>query len=232
MSFAQKLNDGGESETLILVLDRSGSMEDGDWKPTRLAGAVDASIALIAVKAERYQQDCVGVVAFSTSASAVHPPVCVASGAKALNRSLSSIHPNSSTNIAAGLELAGGMLMGLGGTAQKKHGIFDWLEQLILEQPVAGITPASRKGICRIILLTDGAHNTGRSPVKVARKLKAAGMTIDCVGIGGTPRDVDEKRLKMLASMGPDDHPRYAFIGSKQKLIRKFEALANRIRPA
>ena len=82
----------------------------------------------------------------------------------------------------------------------------------------------------RIVLLTDGYHNTGRDPLPIAKELKGAGVCIDCIGIGGEPSDVDEDLLKAIASTHADGvTPRYAFIGDKADLIQRFEELAGRI---
>ena len=60
--------------------------------------------------------------------------------------------------------------------------------------------------------------------------MKQSGVTIDCVGIGGEPSDVDEPLLRAIASFHADGvTPRYAFIGDKSNLIEKFEELAGRI---
>ncbi|MFC1780792.1 VWA domain-containing protein [Planctomycetota bacterium] len=84
----------------------------------------------------------------------------------------------------------------------------------------------------RIILLTDGEHNAISNPETVADRLKKAGVIIDCIGIGGTPADIDEKLLKKIASRNPDGTIRYCFIGDQQALLRKYETLARHIRPA
>ena len=80
-------------------------------------------------------------------------------------------------------------------------------------------------------MLTDGEHNGSESPQPVADRLKNAGVVIDCIGIGGTPADVDEQMLKTIASHNPDGTIRYCFIGDQQALIRKYETLARHIRP-
>ncbi len=80
---------------------------------------------------------------------------------------------------------------------------------------------------CQVVLLTDG-HNTGTSPKRVAIELRQLAV-IECVGIGGSPADVDEKLLKELASSYPDDTKRYRWIGDKEKLVEHFHNLAGRI---
>ena len=83
----------------------------------------------------------------------------------------------------------------------------------------------------RIVMLTDGEHNGSESPQPVADRLKNAGVVIDCIGIGGTPIDVDEQLLNTIASRNSDGTIRYCFIGDQQALIRKYETLARHIRP-
>ena len=81
-------------------------------------------------------------------------------------------------------------------------------------------------------MLTDGEHLGDENPVTIAARLKKAGVIIDCIGIGGSPKDVDEKLLKQIASRNPDRSIRYCFIGDQQELIRKYQSLAQHIRIA
>ena len=81
-------------------------------------------------------------------------------------------------------------------------------------------------------MLTDGEYNQGGSPIPVASRLKKAGVIIDCIGIGGSPGDVDEELLKEIASCNPDGSIRYCFIGDQQELLRKYETLAHHIKIA
>ena len=76
----------------------------------------------------------------------------------------------------------------------------------------------------QIVLLSDGHHNTGPKPEKIAERLKQR-ATIECVGIGGQPEDVDEKLLKWIASAYPDGRKRYRWIGDKEQLIKHFRDL-------
>ena len=81
-------------------------------------------------------------------------------------------------------------------------------------------------------MLTDGEHLGDENPVTIAARLKKAGVIIDCIGIGGSPKDVDEKLLKQIASRNSDGSVRYCFIGDQQELIRKYQSLAQHIRIA
>ena len=85
-------------------------------------------------------------------------------------------------------------------------------------------------GTSQVVLLTDGQH-TGKNPLKSAEKLKRQ-ATIECVGIGGSPEDVDEFLLKQIASAYPDGTKRYRWIGQKEQLIKHFHNLAGGIRRA
>jgi len=231
MNFAAAPPGEDRTETLILLLDNSGSMESEDWPPSRLAGAIKASEALVDLKVRQYPHDRVGVVAFCGSAQTVHWPTGARTGAKDLKRSLSRLEADSATNITAGLETASQMLVGETNQSSNKGRLVGWLAELLFEPPPVE-RPADKLSAGRIVLLTDGEHNTGRSPKAAAGRLKAAGVTIDCIGIGGSPDEVDEKLLKAIASVGPNGQPRYAFIADKQDLIRKFQQLGNRLRPA
>lgn len=82
----------------------------------------------------------------------------------------------------------------------------------------------------RIVMLSDGAQTKGPSPIPMAERLKEMGVTIDCIGIGGRPEDVDEGALKAIASKNPDGSTRYCFIKDRESLIRKYETLASHIR--
>ena len=59
---------------------------------------------------------------------------------------------------------------------------------------------------CQVVLLSDGYHNTGPKPGPVAERLRQRAV-LECVGIGGAPRDVDESLLKSMASGVPRDAP-------------------------
>ena len=78
-------------------------------------------------------------------------------------------------------------------------------------------------------MLTDGEYNKGGSPLMVASRLKNAGVIIDCIGIGGSPGDVDEENLKQIASRNANGSIRYCFIGDQQQLLQKYQSLARHI---
>jgi Mg-chelatase subunit ChlD len=80
---------------------------------------------------------------------------------------------------------------------------------------------------CQVVLLTDG--HADRSPRRPANALKEFSV-IECVGIGGSPDDVDTSLLTDLASAYPDGRKRYRWIGDEEQLIQHFHNLAGAIR--
>lgn len=77
--------------------------------------------------------------------------------------------------------------------------------------------------VCRILLLTDG--HSYDDPVPHAKALKNLGATIEIVGIGGEPTDVNEKVLRQCASV-EDGKVLYRFIGDERGLVEHFFAIA------
>jgi hypothetical protein len=77
----------------------------------------------------------------------------------------------------------------------------------------------------RIVLLTDG-H--GGQPLKTANELKANGVFIDVIGIGGSPSAVNEQLLRKIASTVNGD-TRYRFISSRKDLFQHFRQLAEKL---
>jgi len=224
----------GARELLMLILDISGSMADDDWKPSRLDGAREASEKLIEVKEKQYPDDLVGIVSFSSSARVVCAPVVAGEEAWRLKSAMGTLRPEGSTNITAGLELAEGLLFNSVTSESNHAGVISRLSRAIFGAVRFEEKPSSTDGDGlqrRVILLSDGEHNTGGKKPEVAADegLKKRGVVIDCIGIGSRS-GVDEELLMRIASRDRDGNPRYRFIGDKQQLIRRFEHLANRLR--
>lgn len=235
LDFANHVKSNRVPEILMTLIDLSPSMDADDWKPTRKAGAVMANIELIKAKAKYNPQDKLGIVGFSGHASLLHDPVCLRGGVKDLLKALKNPVGGNSTNFTAALELAEKRLFGR--KRKSANNFFSkMLSEILYEADDTSVRPTGPDGnsthtLKRIILLTDGEHNTGPCPLKVASRLKSAGVVIDCVGIGGGPHDVDEKLLKRIASRNPNGSIRYCFIGDKQMLLKKYESMARHVRP-
>ncbi len=234
LNFANSVTDSSKQEYVMALIDLSPSMDDNDWRPTRKAGAIKANIELMKVKARYHPQDELGIIGFGRHARVLHDPVRLADGIKSLQRALSDPSGSYSTNFTAALELAEACLWDK--KPKSTGNFFSKLLSEILYETESHPTKrarGSRNGVVkRIIMLTDGEHNQGGSPITVASRLKNAGVIIDCIGIGGSPKDVDEKLLKEIASRNPDGSIRYCFIGDQQQLLRKYENLAHHIKIA
>jgi len=239
LNLANHVRAGDSPEFLATLIDLSNSMESDDWKPTRKAGAIKANKELIRVKAQNHPQDKVAIIGFGTNAELLHDPVCLSDGLRSLNRTLRRLPSMGWTNFRAALELAEACLFGRPVSARKntsgsgRSGFLSWLLYDQLPQASHHIreNSPSDSWVKRIILLTDGDYNKGGSPLRAAKRLKDAGVVIDCIGIGGGSEDVEEEKLKGIASRNTDGSVRYCFIGDKYELIRKYESLAHHIRP-
>ena len=231
-SFANRINSHETNETVLTLIDLSPSMDDSDWKPNRKAGAITANTELIDNKLKSHPEDKMGIVGFGGTASILHPPVCLKSNSASLKRALKNPGESPGTNFTAALNLAENCFLG---KADQPSGNFitRMLAEIFIEAPSQDPRQtASDNNLKRIIMLTDGEHNLGGSPETVAKRLKNAGVIIDCIGIGGSPQDVDEQLLKQIASENPDGSIRYCFIGDKEQLLRKYQTLARHIRIA
>ena len=92
------------------------------------------------------------------------------------------------------------------------------------ENLLAKYSPDQQK---QIILLTDGE---GICPMEIPENIKLHHNTvIDVVGIGGSPKNVDEKLLKKIATTDPDGTCHYRFINDTQELKQHYRQLASGI---
>jgi Ca-activated chloride channel homolog len=193
-----RYEDHANARAVVLVIDVSPSMDETDYHPTRLEGAKRAVRRYLDTLRSYEPEPLVGIVDFHGEAELVSHPLPVGDRHDQLLRSLTRLHSGFGTNIGGGLELA------------RKE----------LARAHAPANPT-------VILLTDGGSNQGPNPVQIATKLKAHGIQIDIIGIGGSPDDVNEADLKRMASM-INGQLRYWFIESADGLVERFEALALR----
>ncbi len=182
----------------VSVVDVSGSMDDGDYPPSRLAGAKKANIEFVNELKAQNPGGSVAIVEYSVRARVVCEPMAAGSGKLTLVKSIKSLRTHSSTNTAAGLRVARKLISACSG----------------VNSP-------------RVLLLTDGHANIGGCPIKEAAQLKENGIQLDIIGIGGSPAAVNEPQLKKMASV-LNGETRYWFIDSAPALIEKFKNLALR----
>ena len=211
----------------VLVIDVSGSMAEEDYKPSRLGAAVAAACELIKIKANQRPQDKVGIVAFSSYAEIICGLTKV-TATDFLTSKLRSLVPKDSTDFVAGLKKASQLFSDFPSEETLPRSLGKLLQWLFEEEPKRREEQPS--SVKHIIFLTDGHHNCGGSPIRIAEELKNRwGIQLDCIGIAGKPEDVDEKLLKKMASLGPDGKPRYRFIDSTEELIKEFRSMAIQI---
>jgi Mg-chelatase subunit ChlD len=182
----------------ILIFDVSGSMEEADYPPSRLEAAKKAAGGFLKRLSGASPESAVSIISFSNHARLVCAPEPVGNGTRQVQRTIKALRTEGYTNTTSGLEMAGRLLRAAVGARRP-----------------------------RVVLLTDGHANKGGSPEQAAERLKAQGVQIDIVGIGGGPEDVNEAQLRRMASIVNGER-RYWFIKSVGSLVRTFEALALR----
>lgn len=184
----------------VAAIDRSPSMDEQDWAPSRLEAAKVSALEYLDASAFDDPGNLVAFIAYDEYASVVCPfTPCVRRDI--FEERLRSIRSGSYTNIAGALSLADRLL-----------------------------TPMARTpGELLVHLLTDGHHNCQGDPRAAAARLKASGIVIDVVGIGGSATAVDEALLLEIASEHPDGGKRYRFIGDARRLTQHYRLLAGRL---
>ncbi len=227
-----------EAKELIYVLiDVSPSMDTEDYQPSRKLGAIEANRSLIEAKAASFPDDQIGIIAFAGEAKCLHRPVVAEAGCEQLYQSLrQDVSISGGTDFSAALELAHECLFGNRPASASSGWLARMLGGLLLEPSDSNTQVSPSPSVDddltkRIIMLTDGEHNGDGDPVAVASRLKDMGVIIECVGIAGSPREVDEAMLKRIASRDEAGKPRYCFIDDTTSLIRKYKSMANQIRP-
>ncbi len=149
-----------DNATVMLAVDVSGSMRADDVEPTRLDAAVTAMRTFLDQLPKRFK---VGLVAFSTDAEVLSPPV---SDRQAIRDALSYLQPEAGTAIGDGLDVA----VRQATTSLANDGV-----QRRGKEPL----PAA------IVLLSDGAQNRGRlQPLQAATHAKNAGIKVYTVALG------------------------------------------------
>lgn len=231
--YLQFVQDSSGHDTVLLI-DTSPSQDARDLKPTRLRAAIAAIIAMLEVLKERFPRDRVGIVSFNGKAEVIHPLDEVGKTFKSLKQAVKRLETNSSTNITAGLETAGKLLRARNSQPLlESRGLVRLVRKMLFEDQGHSSRRASTpshhlKRGQRIILTSDGCHNTGRKPIPVARSLKDQGVEINVIGVGGSPTgsEFNEEELKSIASEHPDGTPMYVFIRDTSSLIKEFQRQA------
>jgi Ca-activated chloride channel homolog len=143
-----------EQASIVLAMDRSGSMEATDVAPSRLAAAREAGEAFLDEVPERVR---VGGVVFNHRAEAVQSPTTDREGLKAALR--------------AAMKPAGGTATG--------EALATSLAMLRGQTRANGKRPPAA-----IVLLSDGKSTAGRDPLGVAAEAKQQGVPVYTVALG------------------------------------------------
>jgi Ca-activated chloride channel family protein len=170
---------------LIFVIDVSGSMDRGD----RLE-LVKQALALLV--GELREDDRVGIVVYSENSRPVLEPTS-ASNAQTIMNAINALHPEGSTNVAAGLQIGYDM-------AQKNH---------------------HDEGITRVIVLSDGVANVGtvdsEGILKLIKDGVESGITLSTIGFGmGNYNDV------LMEQLANDGNGNYYYVDNLREARRVF----------
>jgi Ca-activated chloride channel family protein len=141
--------------SVMLTVDVSGSMAASDVQPSRIEAAQNAAKTLIDRLPGTAQ---VGLISFNGQATLVSP---LTNDHQAVESALQNLRPGGGTAIGDGLQLA--------------------VQQLVQN---AGPDQSGKRPPRMIVLLTDGASNTGIPPEDAAAEAKAAGIPVQTIGIG------------------------------------------------
>jgi Ca-activated chloride channel family protein len=157
--------------TIILALDVSGSMCSTDIPPTRLQAAEAAAAAFIQHQGSTTQ---IGIVAFGGFAEVVQPPTA---DQQALLAAIQSLTTGRRTAVGSGI------LAGLDAIAEIDENVAP-----SVTDTSPGVEPAPvPKGAYApdiIVLLTDGASNSGPLPVDAAQQAADRGVRVYTIGFG------------------------------------------------
>jgi hypothetical protein len=206
-----------EAQDTVLVLDCSDSMTLDDYRPNRLDAAKSSAWEYVEARKRLSPQDRVAVVSYESFAKRHCGLEPLQTCLPRVGGAIRAVSSGGSTAMGRGLLEAEHIMVPASCAYHQRL----WAWFLGCDEPVS-----VNRACLRIILLTDGHHNEGTSPIPVATRLKDARVVIDCIGIGGHPSDVDEDLLRRLASLDDRGLPRYRFIRDRAKLTEHFRRLA------
>lgn len=195
-----------ETGTVILAIDVSGSMRAADVAPTRLGAAQAAARDFVKDMPPGIR---IGVVAFSTEARLVQPPVA---GREEIIRAIDSLQAQEGTAIGSGI------------LASLKA----------LAWPAAVRADAATA----VVLLTDGQNSHGPDPLEAARLAARLGVRVYTVAVGtawGQIREeggwkmtvgIDREGLKEIAALTGAEH---FYASSAWRLQKIYEKLGRKV---
>lgn len=221
-------------ETIVLVMDVSGSMRAADVLPDRLTASQIAAKAFVA---ELPRTVRIAVVAFAGTAAVVQAPTLSRTDVHA---AIDRFQLQRGTATGSGIVLALATLFPDAGidlsqiTGQRN------MPPGPNDKPRAEFKPVAPGSYtsAAIIMLTDGQRTTGPDPLDAARMAADRGVKVYTVGIGTTQGEIigfdgwsmrvrlDEETLKTIAAMTRAD---YFYAGTADDLKTVYQSLSTRL---
>ena len=218
------------TQSIMLVMDVSGSMRAGDIKPDRISAAKNAAKAFIEAQPREAR---VGIVSLAASAAVAQSPT---RKREELHEAIERFQLQRGTALGSGIVVALATLLPEAGIDAEKHinGYSTRSMYGAQAEPPKPVAPGSN-GSVAMVLLSDGQSNTGPDPLRMAQLAAEHGVRVYTVGIGtaeGATLTVngwsmrvrlDEKALKKIAAVTRAD---YFQAGSAAELKRIYGSLA------
>ena len=159
-----------DQTTIILTIDVSGSMCSTDIPPSRLQAAEAAAESFISGKASSAQ---IGIVAFSSFAEIVQSPT---TDQNQLLDALDSLATGRRTAIGDGILASIDAISQIDPAVAKSQS----------DSSAAAVTPVPKGDFAPdiVVLLTDGASNTGTDPLVAAQQAADRGVRVYTIGFG------------------------------------------------
>lgn len=228
--------------TIIMAMDVSGSMREGDVAPDRISAAKTAAKTFVD---ERDPVTRVGIVAFSDAAYVVQAPT---TDTHMLDEAIGSLQPQLTTAIGSAVvtslksifppvkmdpllhDLVGEQFTAIESASDKARAK--------PAAPPPPVQPGSYRSAV-IVLMTDGRNTTGPDPVEAARIASNLGIRIFTIGFGTPVREIrdragtdnntilDEPTLKKMADMTKGQ---YFFAQSSDELAKIYKQLLTSVR--
>jgi Ca-activated chloride channel family protein len=161
-----------DQTTIILTIDVSGSMCSTDIAPTRLQAAESAAANFISGKAATAQ---IGIVAFSTFAEEIQAPTTDT------NQLLSAI---GSLAVGRRTAIGEGLLASIDAISEVDPSVPSTTDASGAAAPAVAPVPKGDYAPDIVVLLTDGASNTGTDPIAAAQQAADRGVRVYTIGFG------------------------------------------------
>ena len=217
-----------EQGTVILTIDVSGSMRADDLKPSRIEAAKSAARKFVEKQPETVR---IGVVSFSDTASIVQAPT---RDRESVIAAINRLSPQRRTAIGSGILTSLDAIFEDAKTMPSQPANGDQIETEPALTPVAPGSYAS----AIIILLSDGASNTGTPPIEAAKVSSDRGVRVYTVGVGSPEGTIlrtqgyairvrlDEETLKNTATRTDGSYFR---ADNETDLMKIYENLSTRL---